>query len=43
MPVEVVPEPVVAAGARGLVLVLGNYRIEGFDVASAAQLLGRLS
>lgn len=44
MPVEVVHEPEVAAGATpGLVLVSGNYRIEGLDVASAAQLLGRLS
>jgi len=43
MPVEVVPEPVVVAGAAGLVLVSGDYRIEGLDVASAAQLLGRLS
>ncbi len=43
MPVAVIPEPVVGAGATGLVLVSGNYRIEGLDVATAAQLLGRLS
>jgi len=43
VPVEVVREPAVGTGVTSLVCVAGNYRIEGLDVVTAAELLGRLS
>ena len=42
MPVETVDEPVDSASGA-VVLVTGEYRIEGLDVAGAAELLRRLA